>query len=152
MNVGVVQAASNIRGGSDEDITLAEVLAVYPQFGTEALPEEYLEMILASANAAIRTARWHSQRKLAVCLYVAHFATLYLKTAADAGASPTAIARKGDGAGNVSSKSVGGVSVSYGAAEGSSDLTGYGGWKETVFGQQLATLARLAGAGMMVVR
>lgn len=152
MNPGVISTASNIRGGGDEPITLEEVLAVYPQFSTEALPADFLEMILEAANAAIQSARWHTRRKLAVCLYVAHFATLYLKTLVDPSASPTSIARKGDGNGNVSSKSVGGVSVSYGSAEGSADLTGYGNWKDTVFGQQLATMAKLVGAGMMVVR
>ena len=152
MNVGVVLAAANIRGGGDTPVTLNDFLEIYPQFGTIAIPEAYLQMILDNANAAIQSARWHSLRKQAVCLYVAHFATLYLKTLADASASPTAIARKGDGSGNVTSKSVGGVSVSYGSAEGSPDLTGYGAWKETEFGQQLATFARMVGVGMMVVR
>ncbi|MBR2800359.1 MAG: DUF4054 domain-containing protein [Oscillospiraceae bacterium] len=152
MNAGIVLTAANIRGGGDSPVTLAELKEVYPQFASEALPEAWLQMTLDSANAAIQSARWHSLRKQAICLYVAHFATLYLKTLADPAASPTAIARKGDGSGNVTSKSVGGVSVSYGSAEGSSDLTGYGAWKETEFGQQLATMARMVGKGMMVVR
>jgi hypothetical protein len=152
MNPGIISAASNIRGGGDEPVTMEEVLEVYPQFSTEALPSAFLETILEAANAAIQSARWHTKRKLAICLYVAHFSTLYLKTLVDPTASPTSIARKGDGNGNVSSKSVGGVSVSYGSAEGASDLTGYGSWKDTVYGQQLASMARLVGAGMMVVR
>ena len=48
-------------------------------------------------------------------------------------------------------KSVDGVSVSYGSSEGSADLNGYGSWKDTVFGEQLATMAQMMGAGMMVV-
>lgn len=144
--------AANIRGGGDEPVLLSEFLEVYPQFLTSALTNEYLQMIIDAANAAIQEARWHTHRKLAVCLYVAHFATLYLKTLADPSASPTTIARRGDGAGNVTSKSVGGVSVSYGSSEGSSDLVGYGSWKETAFGQQLATLAKMVGKGMMIVR
>lgn len=152
MNVGVIHAASNIRGGDDEPVTLAEVLEIYPQFGGDAIPSAFMETILEAANASIQTARWHTRRKLAVCLYVAHFATLWLKTAVGPDESPTSIARRGDANGNVSSKSVGGVSVSYGATEGSSDLVGYGSWKDTIFGQQLASMARQVGAGMMVVR
>ena len=148
---GVVAAAANIRTEDDGSVvTLAEFLEMFPQF--ETVPQEYTEMILDQANHAILKARWHTLWKMGVCLYVAHFCTLYLKTKPLPGASDVTIARKGDSAGNASSKSVGGVSVSYSAPEGSSDLTGYGAWKETEFGLQLATMARTVGRGMMVVR
>lgn len=152
MNIGIVQTASNIRKGNDPPVLKEEFLAMYPQFGTEAIPASWLDMILDDANKAIQEARWHGKRKLAVCLYVAHFATLYLKTAVDPNENPLVIARKGDGSGNVTSKSVGGVSVSYGSSEGAADLIGYASWKDTVFGQQLASMARQVGRGMMVVR
>lgn len=155
INAGTIHTAANIRTGSGTLITLEDFLEVYPQFKPESstVPEAYLSMILDTANRSISENRWHSQRKMAVCLYVAHFATLWLKTSAGMeGANPAIIANKGNSNSNISSKSVGGVSVSYGAAEGSSDLGGYGSWKETLFGQQLATMAKLVGAGMMVVR
>ena len=146
----VIAAAANIIPGGSNAVTYSEFLEVYPQFNT--VPEAYVTMILESANAAISEKRWHTKWKMGVCLYVAHFCTLWLKTKPLDGASDAAIARQGDGAGNVQSKSVGGVSVSYGAAEGSEDLHGYGAWKETEYGIQLATLARIVGHGMMVVR
>ena len=152
MNAGIALIASNIRGGGDEPVSVDEFLEIFPQFSSNAIPDAYLDMILENANAAIQSARWHTMRKMGVCLYVAHFATLYLKTQADANDSPDVIAHKGDGGGNVTSQSVGGVSVSYGSSEATSDLAGYGSWKETVFGQQLATMARQVGKGMMVVR
>ena len=154
INAGTIKTAANIRTGGGSIITLAEFLAVYPQFGEKStVPEEYLEMILDMANRAISERRWHSQRKVAVCLYVAHFATLWLKTSAGMdGANPAAIANKGNSNSNISSKSVGGVSVSYGASEGASDLAGYGAWKDTIYGQQLATMARIVGTGMMVIK
>lgn len=153
INAGTIQAAANIRTGSSQSIKLSEVLEVFPQFGSNRVPDAYLNMVLEQANNSISENRWHSTRKLAVCLYVAHFATLWMKTSAelDENASPASIARRGDSIGHLSSKSVDGVSVSYGAAEGASDLVGYGSWKETEFGLQLATMAKLQGIGMMVV-
>lgn len=151
LNAGTVVAAANIRtAGGKNRLSEAEFLEMYPQFST--VPLSYLEMITEQANAAILESRWHTKWRHAVCLYIAHYCTLYLKTTPPEGASDAVVARRGDGAGNVTSKSVGGVSVSYGAAEGASDLTGYGAWKETEFGLQLATLARMVGKGMMVIR
>lgn len=150
LNAGIVVAAANIRTAGSNRVTESEFLDMYPQFAT--VPPSYLQMILEQANAAISENRWHTKWRHAVGLYVAHYCTLYLKTKPPEGASDAAVARKADGAGNVSSKSVGGVSVSYGAAEGASDLTGYGTWKETEYGLQLATMARMVGKGMMVIR
>lgn len=149
----VIPEASNVRIDNDSStaVTSGDFLAMYPQFGDPPVPTAFLNMTLERANASIQEARWHANRKFAICLFVAHFCTMYLKTAADAGASPSAVAGKGETKGAVMSKSVDGVSVSYGSSEGSSDLTGYGSLKETVFGEQLATLAQMAGAGMMVV-
>lgn len=156
IHAGTIWTAANIRTGSSSAVTLQEFQEIFPQFGNEyttVVPEAYLQMILDQANAAISESRWHSKRKLAVCLYVAHYATMWLKTSEGLeGAAPSTIARKADGGGSISSKSVGGVSVSYGASEGASDLLGYGTWKETEFGLQLATMARQVGMGMMVVR
>lgn len=152
---GVVQEASNVRIGGDpsEDVTPEAFLQVYPQFDMPAVPTDFLEMMLERGNSSIQEARWHKGRRFAVCLFVAHFCTMYLKTKVPDGVTdPAAIAGKGENKGAVMSKSVGPVSVSYGSSEGSSDLLGYGNLKDTVFGQQLATLAKMAGAGMMVVR
>ena len=147
---GVVQEASNVRIGGDpsEDVTPEAFLQVYPQFNTPTVPTEFLEMMLERGNSSIQEARWHKGRRFAVCLFVAHFCTMYLKTKVP----DAAIAGKGETKGAVMSKSVASVSVSYGSSEGSSDLLGYGNLKDTVFGQQLATLAKMAGAGMMVIR
>ena len=150
---GVIQEASNVRIDNDTStaVTSGDFLAMYPQFNSPAVPTAFLEMTLERANASIQEARWFSNRKFAICLFVAHFCTLYLKTAIPAGASPAAVAGKGENKGAVMSKSVDGVSVSYGSSEGAADLTGFGSWKDTVYGEQLATLAQIAGAGMMVV-
>ena len=152
---GGVEEAANIRvdGDSVVQITASEFLEIYPQFSTDAIPKAFLDMTLDRANASIQEARWRSSRKMAVCLLVAHYCTLYLKTAVPEGVTaPSVIAGRGESKGAATSKSVGSVSVGYGSAEGSSDLTGYGSLRDTVFGQQLATMARMVGAGMVVIR
>ena len=150
---GVIPEASNVRVDNDTStaVTSGDFLAMYPQFSDPPVPAAFLEMTLDRANASIQEVRWFSNRKFAVCLFVAHFCTMYLKTAAAAGGTPSAVAGLGESKGAVMSKSVGGVSVSYGSSESASDLTGYGSWKETVFGEQLATMAQMMGLGMMMV-
>ena len=150
---GVIPEASNVRVDNQPStaVTSSEFLSMYPQFSPPTVPLPFLDMTLDRANATIQEARWFSNRKFAICLFVAHFCTLYLKTAMDAGSDPSAVAGKGESKGAVMSKSVDGVSVSYGSSEGAADLAGYGSWKDTVFGQQLATMAQVVGAGMMVV-
>ena len=85
-------------------------------------------------------------------LYIAHFATLYLGVP-DQGAGRQAIANAGKLQGGITSKTVGSVSVGYDNGQAAtSDLTGWGAWKLTTYGAQFATMARMVGAGMMVVR
>ena len=148
-----VLTASNILQGSSQVLTVDDFLAVYPQFGNEeTVPELVLQMFVDEANAAIQEARWHSLWRRAVCLYVAHNATLWLKTKANADAPASSIVHSGDSNGAMHSKSVGGVSVSYGSTSADNDLAGFGSLRDTIYGQQLASLARLVGHGMMYVR
>ena len=152
MDISVVTTAANIRTGGSDRVVSEDFLAVYPQFGSAAVPQIVLDMCLDRANAAIQESRWHSAWRMGVCLYAAHMITMWMKTAASADEPATAIVHKGDSNGALSSKSVGGVSVSYGSTAGDSDLAGFGNLRDTIFGQQLASLARMAGKGMMVVR
>ena len=110
-------------------------------------------MMLDNANAAISERRWHTMHKLAVCLHTAHFLTMWAKTYTADPESPLAeVVHKGDSNGSLSSKSVGGVSVSYGNTSADSDLAGFGNFRDTIYGQQLASMARMVGKGLMVVR
>ena len=85
-----------------------------------------------------------------MCLFIAHYCILYLQTqkgdanslAALQGSMPSGIA---------TSKSVDGLSISYDLQGVAEDLAGYGTWKYTIYGQQLATLTKpYGGAGMWV--
>ena len=102
------------------------------------------------ANKSIKYDRYYDMWKYLMCLYIAHFCVLYLQTQkgdedsqkALQGALPTGVA---------TSKSVDGLSISYDLLGISDDLNGYGTWKYTTYGQQLATLTKMYGmAGMWV--
>lgn len=70
----------------------------------------------------------------------------------DAQASPSQVATAGSARGAVSAKQVDAVSIQYNLAMVADDLAGWGAWKETLYGEQFATLARMLGKGGMFVR
>ena len=114
------------------------------------IPVAFFNLILSMANKSIKYDRYYDSWKYLMCLYIAHFCVLYLQTQkgdADSqkalqGALPTGVA---------TSKSVDGLSISYDLLGISDDLNGYGTWKYTAYGQQLATLTKMYGiAGMWV--
>lgn len=148
-----VEQAANLRAKSDDAVSLEEFWQVYPQFSALEIDSDVIQLMLDNANAAVQKNRWHSRWKLGVCLYAAHLITLYLKTyTAPENSNPASVKAAGEARGNMTSKSVGGVSVGYGSSDAVPDLTGYGSLKDTVYGQQFASMARLVGRGMMVVR
>ena len=147
---GVVAQASNLKSRGSKAVSADEFLAVYPAFA--AVAPETINLMLDQANAIVLENRWHARWKLGVCLYTAHLLTLYLKSYVPEGTDASAVGSAGQARGSVSSKSVGGVSVSYGTSEATSDLVGYGSLKDTIYGQQFASMAKFVGHGMMVVR
>lgn len=115
-----------------------------------SIPIPVFNLFLDMANKSIKYDRYKSLWKYLMGLYIAHYLTLYLMTqqgepgaqAALQGSVPRGIA---------TSKSVDGLSISYDMMEVTNDLTGYGTYKLTIYGQQLATLTKNYGhAGMWV--
>lgn len=143
--------ASNLRANAGEPYTREQFLEIYPQFA-ETVSPGYLQMTLDRANQVITTGRYRAYRDQAIGLYCAHYCVEYLKGMPEDLSSADQAVRKGESRGTLTSKSVGGVSVSYGAAEGSNDLAGFGSMRDTIYGQQLITIAKLVSHGMMVVR
>ena len=141
--------ASNVRGGSNPAFTVADFLQVYPQF--HSVSHVVVQMYIDMANENILASRWFSKWKVGMCLYVAHFLTLWAKTSSVPGMTNAQLAGSGESKGAVMSKSVDGVSVSYGQSAAESDLQGWGSFKETLYGQQFATLAKHVGFGSMYV-
>lgn len=127
-----------------------DFLDVYPQFGV--VPIEVVNMFYTIADASIKEKRFHTMWKYLMCLYIAHLSTLYLQSLGS-GADSTVSEVLGNAMpkGVAASKSVDGLSISYEFADTASDLHGYGTFKYTIYGQQLATFVKLFGhAGMWV--
>lgn len=150
----VFRSASNVILSDNPEFTREDFSKIFPVFklqdgatvNQDEIPEEVYNLFYNMANASIKYKRYYSSWKYCMCLYIAHYITLFLQTqngdpgaqSALAGAIPKGIA---------SSKSVDGLSISYefmGAAE---DLEGYGTWKYTIYGQQLATITKMYGHG-----
>lgn len=153
---GIVGSASNIKASTNPPFTLDNFYEVYPQFGKNkegnyAVPTIVSEMYLDMANSCIKESRWHNHWKFGMCLFIAHFCTLYLQGLADVNGGIAGIVEAGKAKGVDTSISVGDVSVSTDYSIVTSDLNGWNGWSLTTYGQQLITLGRLLGKGGMYV-
>lgn len=153
---GVIGRASNIRTGSNSAFTYNDFLAMYPQFGPDAngvyvVPQAITQMYIDLANASIRQVRWRSYWKVAMGWFVAHFCTLYLQGTADPNSGAAGVLAAGQTRGLVTSESAGDVSASIDYSAIAQDLDGWAAWKLTIYGQQLATIGRIVGAGGMYV-
>lgn len=148
---GLMADAANIRDGANPAFTLEELKGIYPQFKGGAVPDMVLAMYLELADNAIKEARWHSYWKMAMGLFIAHFATLWAMGTADAASMAADVVSAGEARGLVASKSAGGVSISmdYGTLIGG--LNDWAAWNMTQYGTQLATLAKMVGKGGMQV-
>lgn len=146
-----IAAAANLSTGDNPPYAKADFLAFYPQF-TDKVPDVALDQYILAANACVLESRWHESWPVGMANYIAHFATLYLQMAVG-GASSTAsqVVSSAQVRGVQSSKSVGDVSVSYDFTYTAGNIQGWAGWKQTQYGLQFASMARLLGkAGVYV--
>lgn len=106
-----------------------------------SIPVPVFNLFKTMADASLKYDRYKSLWKYVMGLYIAHYLTLFLQTqqgepsatSALQGATPKGIA---------TSKSVDGLSLSYDFMDIQTDLAGYGTYKLTIYGQQLATLTK----------
>lgn len=147
---GVRAAASNLSGGRGE-YSREMFQEDFPQFFTDAweshVPETMLEQFIAQANGAISPDRWLDGWRYAAGLYVAHNATLYLRTYAPSSKTPSQAAGTGAMVGVVKSATLGDSSVTYDVDSMTGATESWGGLNATQYGQLLATQARLVGMG-----
>jgi hypothetical protein len=152
---GIISAASNIVIGDNPAYSVADFLAVYPQFGPadeeEAgpIPDAVLQAYVALASASLSKERWNDLWDVGMSFFIAHFATLYLQAKAAAGSTAAQVAKAGQAKGILVSKSAGDVSGSYQTVV--SGWEEWGAWNLTLFGQQLMTMASLVGLGGMYI-
>ena len=157
---GVRAQAANI-GQGQGNYTAEMFQEDFPQFYTAAteetpaaclVPATMLAELIAMANACVQPDKWLESWRYAAGLYVAHYATLYLRTYAES--SPTAAQAAATGAlvGVVSSATLGDSSVSYDTSVLTKGTEDWGDLNATTYGQMLANRAKLIGAaGTLVI-
>ena len=147
---GVRAAAANIghsRGSYSADMFQADFPQFFQDNGTGLVPETMLEEFIRQANAAIQPDKWLDGWRYACGLYVAHNATLYLRTYSDGSDTPGQAAASGALVGVVRSAQLGDSSVTYDTSAVTAATENWGDLNSTQYGQLLASRARLAGMG-----
>lgn len=147
---GVKEAAANIGHGTGaytEEMFRADFPQFFTEEGVSLVPEAVLAEFIAQANASIQPDKWLNGWRYACGLYVAHYATLYLRTYAESSATPAQAAATGATIGVVESATLGDTSIRYDTAALTKATQDWGDLNATQYGQQLATRARMAGMG-----
>ena len=110
----------------------------------DGIPTYVFKLFKSMADKAIKYDRYKSHWEYLMGLFIAHNLSLFLQTQ---NGDPSALAalQSSKPSGVATSKSVDGLSISYDLLGVSEDLAGYGSWKLTVYGQQLATLTKIYG-------
>jgi hypothetical protein len=138
---------------SDTQITLSgsvtsdgqSTLTVYV---APLVPLAVLNAYISLASASLVQARWRDAWPIAMGLFVAHFATLWLRSDGDSYSTPGQAAAAGLKQGITVSAAAGGVS------QGTQPVTGldtWAAWNQTQYGVQFASFAKVIGAGPMLV-
>lgn len=147
---GVRSRASNI-GFQTGDYTEEMFRTDFPQFfdvmGASHLPQAVLEDMIAMTNASIQPDKWCEQWRYAAGLFLAHNATMYLRSYRAFSETPADAAASGQVLGTVKSASLGDASASYDDGSSTMATQGWGDLNATSYGQLLATKARLIGMG-----
>lgn len=148
---GVRESAANIGRGRSRynEMMFRED---FPQFfdhdSVSLLPPAIQMEFIRQANASIQPDKWLDGWRYACGLYVAHYATLFLRTYSPEGSeTPAQAAATGALVGVVTSAKLGQDSVTYSADTLTKATADWGDLNATQYGQLLATRARLVGMG-----
>ena len=153
--LGVRGAAANI-GHDTAPYTETMFREDFPQFftkgdaespGASLVPAGVLAEFLRQAAASIQQDKWLDGWRYACGLYVAHQATLYLRTYAESSDTPAQAAATGALVGVMRSAKLGQDSVTYDPDPLTKATEDWGDLNATQYGQLLATRARLVGLG-----
>jgi len=145
-----IRAQAADLGQSVGSYTAEQFKAEYPQFcdadGKCFLPDAQLEELVKMANASIQPDKWLDSWHYAAGLYVAHYATLFLRTYTESSPNAAQAAASGALVGVVKSATLGDSSVTYDTAALTAGTESWGDWNATTYGQMLANRAKLIGA------
>lgn len=152
----IISGAANIKGENNPPFTVDDLREIYPQFwdteGNPLVPKAVMDMYIAFVDSFVKVSRYHEAWKVCMCLAIAHFLVLYLRTMnADPDSGAVGVIKAAETRGLVASKSVDGVSVSYDFSTALADLDGWADWKTTEYGIQFITYAKnFMRAGMYI--
>lgn len=148
--LGVRATAANIAKGQG-NYTAEMFQQDFPQFyspdGTCLVLATMLGEFVSMANACILPDKWLESWRYGAGLYVAHYATLYLRTYAENSPSAAQAAATGALVGVVKSATLGDSSVSYDTTAITKGTEEWGDLNATTYGQMLANRAKLVGMG-----
>lgn len=145
---------SNIFLTDNPPFSMDDFLEIFPTFKIEAedstseldltttIPYPVFSLFLSMANQSIKYDRYKGLWKYMMCLYIAHYLTLFLETQKGSENNALALANSMP-KGVATSKSVDSLSISYDMMDVTSDFSGYGTYKLTAYGQQLITLCKM---------
>lgn len=131
---------------------IAGIREAFPQFTEKVAPDGRIAFHLRMAGKLLPPERWGDLLDEGIGLYVAHKLTLELE--AGKAKDGTGGLDAASGAITGETKTVGGMSYSVtrgGAASAGTALLNGGAWNATIYGQEFLQLARIVGAGGMVV-
>jgi hypothetical protein len=115
----------------------------------QLVPLIVIQTYLNLANASLMSSRWREAWPLAMSLYIAHFLTLFLQTDGNPQTTAGQAVTNGLQAGILTSQSADGVSMGI---QPLAALDNWAAWTLTSYGTQLATMARVVGAGATYYR
>jgi hypothetical protein len=144
--------AQNISSSSNPSYTLADFTTYFPQFtslvagDSSTIPSVLVNKFIEIANTSLDYARYDALWIYCMGLYIAHLCTLFLSASYDS-SSIDGVVDSSEPLAVLTSKSVGDVSANYDVNAIGDDLKGFGTWKATTYGQQLATYAKMIGKG-----
>jgi hypothetical protein len=149
-----IPSGSIITGVNGTSITISNPATLSGQnqlnvYTAPLVPITVIQIFLNLANSALMSSRWREMWSIAMGLYIAHFVDLWLQSEGNPATTAGQAAAQGIGRGITISKSVGDVSVSY---QPLTALENWAAWNLTIYGQQLATFARVVGAGAVYIR
>lgn len=152
---GVKTQASNVaqsRGDYTADMFKEDFPQFFDTYGVCLLPDTIQKSSsVRQAPLSSRISGWMAGA-MPPGLYVAHYATLYLRTYAEHSSTPSQAAGTGALVGVVESATLGDATVKYDADALTKATEGWGDLNATQYGQMLASKARLVGmAGSYVI-
>ena len=147
--------ASGIIEGTPGTYTEQMFLTDFPQFknketGENFIPASIMPVFLSMVNDIVSPERWGSLWQLAAGLFLAHYATLYLKTIQNnpnGSSNLSEVTAAGQLFGIVNSATLGDASISYDTNAATSLTQDWGQWNLTAYGQQYASLAIMVSKG-----